>query len=59
MMYSLAYRNVHVWICAQTFTAQNLLWSKDYQESTEHVETDEVDDGKATAAGSFLSGVVV
>lgn len=33
--------------------------SEDYQKSTEHVEADEVDNGKATAAGSLLSGVVV
>lgn len=30
-----------------------------YQESTEHVEADEVDDGEAAAAGSLLAGVVV
>lgn len=31
----------------------------DYQESAEHVEADEVDNGEAAAAGSLLSGVVV
>ena len=30
-----------------------------YQESTEHVEADEVDNGKTAAARSLLSGVVV
>lgn len=33
--------------------------SDDYQESTKHVEGDEVDDGEAAAAGSLLSRVVV
>lgn len=30
-----------------------------YQESAEHVEADEVDDGEAAAAGSLLAGVVI
>ncbi len=33
--------------------------SEGYQESTEHVEADEVDNGEAAAARSLLSGVVV
>lgn len=40
-----------------TSTAQNEM-SEDYQESTEHVEADEVDNGEAAAAGSLLSLVV-
>lgn len=56
-------------ICISLYTAMCMLRSvskhyccwilKDYQKSTEHVEADEVDDGEAAAAGSFLSGVVV
>lgn len=39
--------------------SENSEMSEAYQECTEHVEADEVDDGKAAAAGSLLSGVVV
>lgn len=33
--------------------------SKAYQESTEHVEANEVENGKVAATGSLLSRVVV
>lgn len=45
-------------MCSNTDTEQSEI-SEDYQESTEHVEADEVDNGEAAATGSLLSGVVV
>lgn len=50
---------MHAQVCAKTLLLVHGEMSEDYQESTEHVEADEVDNGEATSAGSLLSRVVV
>lgn len=39
--------------------SEHIQMCAEYQESTEHVEADEVDNSKAAATGPLLSGVVV
>lgn len=46
-------------LCLNVTDTEHIGISEDYQESTEHVEADEVNNGEATAAGSLLSRVVV
>lgn len=46
-------------LCSLISGSKHLKKYEDYQESTEHVEANEVDNGEATAAGSLLSRVVV
>lgn len=46
-------------LCSHISGSEHRKKHEDYQESTEHVEANEVDNGEAAAAGSLLSRVVV